>query len=230
MVIRKTGQLGTQIPAAGLDLGGQTVRPASGLRTWVQRGADRLRLVAELPAGRSEGVFPDVVPEDWALHAAGGGSLDVRDPQGRLMSRIDAPWALDANGRELPTRYVIDGRSVRQLVDTRGAAYPVVIDPSVQGGWWYFTPGYYVKYDWSGTWRLKTYINDYRSLISGLVCNFVPNVVARTTCAGLFIYVRSDMINTINSAIAHKKCFKVRLPASGGAAGLPAYDSYYVTC
>lgn len=32
------------------------------------------------------------------------------------------------------------------------------------------------------------------------------------------------------STIANKKCYKVRLPASGGIQALPAYDSYSVTC
>ncbi|WP_433832319.1 hypothetical protein ACQP2E_15825 [Actinoplanes sp. CA-015351] len=44
--------------------------------------------------------------------------------------RIDTPWAVDANGTELPTTYSVNGTTLSQTVDTRGAAFPVVADPA----------------------------------------------------------------------------------------------------
>ncbi|MEU8515602.1 hypothetical protein AB0C76_29100 [Kitasatospora sp. NPDC048722] len=64
-----------------------------------------------------------------------GGVLLVDRTTGRADSRISAPWAYDANGRALPTRYTVDGDTVTQHVDTRGAAFPVVADPHYTWGW-----------------------------------------------------------------------------------------------
>ena len=230
MVITKTGRLGDEIPVHGADLPGMKVKPAKGLRTWLQRDNAGLRLIAQLDEGQSEGTFEDLIPEHWVFEHEADGSLRILDEDRRLQGRVEAPWAVDADGRGLPTHYEVRGQDLRQEVDTHGASFPVVMDPTVTTGWWYVTPVYYIKYDWSGTWKLKNYIDDNRTLIAALVCNFIPNNVARTTCQALFILVRTDVINTVNAAIAARKCFKVRMPATGGALALPAYDSYYVAC
>ncbi|MEE1788636.1 hypothetical protein PUR71_37900 [Streptomyces sp. SP17BM10] len=64
-----------------------------------------------------------------------GGVLLVDQATGRADSRISAPWAYDAKGRPLPTSYTVDGDTVTQHVDTRGAAFPVVADPHYTWGW-----------------------------------------------------------------------------------------------
>ncbi|WP_457254699.1 hypothetical protein [Pedococcus sp. P5_B7] len=227
----KTGQVGQAVPPSGLERGGHKIKPAKGLKTWVQTEGSNVRLVARLTEGQSSGVFEDVVPEDWTIHEAVDGAFDVRDADGRATgTRILAPWAVDAVGRALPTHFEVRGQSLRQVVDTTDAVYPVVMDPTVTSGWYYFTPVAYIKFNWSETWKLKAYINDNRTLVAGLICNFLPDPISRTTCQAIFILVRADIISTVDSAIAHGKCYKVRMPTTGGAAGLAAYDSYYVTC
>ena len=47
-----------------------------------------------------------------------------------VLLHIPAPWAVDASGAALPTRYEITGDTVTQVVDTRGARFPVVADPA----------------------------------------------------------------------------------------------------
>lgn len=42
---------------------------------------------------------------------------------------IEKPWAVDAAGKQLPTRYEVQGTTLSQIVDTTGATYPVVADP-----------------------------------------------------------------------------------------------------
>lgn len=59
------------------------------------------------------------------------GSVSVSDGE-NFLGGIDAPWAVDADGRSLPTRYEISGSTLTQIVDTTGAAFPVVADPTVQ--------------------------------------------------------------------------------------------------
>lgn len=48
---------------------------------------------------------------------------------------IDAPWAKDANGEDVPTRYRLEGDTLVQTVDTNDStAYPVVADPKFDWG------------------------------------------------------------------------------------------------
>jgi hypothetical protein len=50
----------------------------------------------------------------------------------RIVADINAPWAKDADGNDVPTHYVADGSTLTQVVSHRGAAtaYPVVADPT----------------------------------------------------------------------------------------------------
>lgn len=57
------------------------------------------------------------------LRLAGGGTL-----------RYGAPTAVDASGRALPARLRLGRASIDVLVEARGAAYPLTVDPLVQGG------------------------------------------------------------------------------------------------
>ncbi|OSP08769.1 hypothetical protein B7W94_03790 [Microbacterium sp. LEMMJ01] len=59
------------------------------------------------------------------------GSVSVSDADG-FLGGIDAPWAIDAAGQSLPTHYEISGSTLTQIVDTTGANFPVVADPTVQ--------------------------------------------------------------------------------------------------
>lgn len=53
--------------------------------------------------------------------------------EGALTGVVDVPWAKDANGLDVPTRYEIEGDALIQVIDHASGnyAYPVVADP-----WW----------------------------------------------------------------------------------------------
>ncbi len=53
---------------------------------------------------------------------------------GRTSLRYGALIATDARGRTLASRLALSGRSIRLSVDTRGARYPLRIDPLIQAG------------------------------------------------------------------------------------------------
>lgn len=67
-----------------------------------------------------------------ALLEKDGDRVLVRDSQGSLMNSIAPAWAVDAQGVAVPTRYEIDGSSLVQIVEHKGAAYPVVADPAAE--------------------------------------------------------------------------------------------------
>ncbi|MCJ1706463.1 hypothetical protein [Microbacterium sp. VKM Ac-2923] len=104
-----------------------------------------------VPAVRSNGVLQVMSVMDDAASptaftyevAAGDGSslvalpdggVIVLDSDGQEAAMVAPPWALDAEGRSIPTRYEIDGERLTQVVDTAAAAdvaYPVVADPGI---------------------------------------------------------------------------------------------------
>lgn len=59
------------------------------------------------------------------------GSVSISDGE-RFLGGIDAPWAVDSDGRSLPTHYEVSGATLTQIVDTTDATFPVVADPTIQ--------------------------------------------------------------------------------------------------
>lgn len=73
------------------------------------------------------------------LSLAPNGGVQVSDTSDGDLGFIDPPWAMDADGNTVPTRYEIEGNRLVQIVEHHGAAYPVVADPSFQGDCGYLT-------------------------------------------------------------------------------------------
>lgn len=73
------------------------------------------------------------IPSGSSWKAVKSGGLELTNRSGEVLAIIGTPWAIDANGKELPTKFAIDGEKITQIVDTEGAAFPVVSDPSL---WW----------------------------------------------------------------------------------------------
>lgn len=236
LIAVKTGAVGRELPAGGVrhEKTGYLMQPArSGgrlLRTWVQQVGEGVRFVAALDPGQSQALYPDFVPEDMTMRLLEDGTIEVSDPSGRVAGLIAAPWAVDATGRSLPTRYVISGRAVIQLIDVKDARYPIVADPWVTTGWWYTTPVYYVELSRAETLSLRSAVNSDASSAPALLCGYIPSTTGRIVCGATYILMKADVKSTVNEAVAVGKCYKVRLPASAGAVALPAYDSYYKTC
>ncbi|MWA07914.1 hypothetical protein [Streptomyces sp. BA2] len=61
---------------------------------------------------------------------------EIGDETAVAIGTIDAPWAKDAGGRDLPTNYKLEGNTLVQSIETNsGTAFPVVADPKVTWGW-----------------------------------------------------------------------------------------------
>ena len=96
-------------------------------------------------------------PEDFKMERLPTGALVVLDAANQAALTIDAPWARDAAGRDIPTHFEVDGATVTQVVEHRGLdlAYPVVADPNAytdkemqsgtsgDGRYWILRRGYY---------------------------------------------------------------------------------------
>lgn len=100
-------------------------------------GSIRAQAVIQVPDAPTTYNYDLGLPEGVALQTqTTGGILLVSD--GVEVGQIEAPWAIDANGRRLPTHYAVVGNRVTQVVDHAGreVAYPVVSDPKLRWNGW----------------------------------------------------------------------------------------------
>ncbi|WP_370291255.1 hypothetical protein [Nocardioides sp.] len=88
------------------------------------------RLVAD-DDGTVDLVAPSVDAVDAA--AAGAGAEAAGEA---VVGEFAAPWALDATGAPVPTRYEVRGMTLLQTVTpTESTVYPITADPSFKVGW-----------------------------------------------------------------------------------------------
>lgn len=73
--------------------------------------------------------FALTLPAGATLHRTSSGGFLVLNRASQAVGFIAAPWAVDAQGKRLPTHYTAEGSIIVQSIDTRGAAYPIVADP-----------------------------------------------------------------------------------------------------
>lgn len=72
--------------------------------------------------------------EDNSLQLQDDGSVIVYGADGTQTNYILAPWAKDAEGKDLDTYYTLEGNALKQHIDLSDAAFPVIADPSTGCG------------------------------------------------------------------------------------------------
>lgn len=111
---------------------------AQELNTGKISGADgRILLVIGGPQAPTRYEFGTTLPEGASLIPTPDGGVEVVDAAGEAIAFIEPPWAIDASGAPVATHFKVRGETLLQIIDHRGAEYPVVADPSVQSdcGW-----------------------------------------------------------------------------------------------
>lgn len=99
----------------------------------VQKTAAGARALVEIVGSEAPERYTFPMGGDAArLRSDADGSVDVLDADGTMIGAIAAPWAIDADGRSVPTSFEVVGTSLVQVVEHVGAdfAYPLVADPS----------------------------------------------------------------------------------------------------
>jgi sugar lactone lactonase YvrE len=112
----------------------------TGVETYTQlRSAD---------APRSE-VFDLEIPQGAQLRADGRGGAEVVDAAGAVLLSISMPWAVDAEGEQVPAELEVAGSSITVTVDPPAeATYPILVDPLFESYNW-STNGIAGQSDWS---------------------------------------------------------------------------------
>ncbi|MDH6181579.1 hypothetical protein M2152_001761 [Microbacteriaceae bacterium SG_E_30_P1] len=95
-----------------------------------------LQILSVLDDERSPTAFsyPISATAAVALVEIPGGGVAAIDDAGDAVIEIEAPWALDSRGRDVPTRFAIDGMTLTQTIDTSSLTpddFPVVADPAI---------------------------------------------------------------------------------------------------
>ena len=97
-------------------------------------GSVQIATVIDSAAAPTEYAYPITLPPGASLQPAEGGGATITDADGVAIAGIQAPWAKDAAGMDVPTSFRIVGDTLTQVVDLSSPtlAFPVVADPS----WW----------------------------------------------------------------------------------------------
>lgn len=104
---------------------------------YVQPLMNGVRLLTALtgPAAGSEFDYTFDLPDGTTRTQLPDGDTLLADAAHHYIGTLAAPWARDAAGRELPTRYEWSGDTLTQHVDLDAqTAYPVLLDPN-----WYYS-------------------------------------------------------------------------------------------
>lgn len=138
-----------------------------------------------------DGAVPALQPDGTVI------LTDAADPNGEPVGLVEAPWAKDATGKDVPTRYVVEGATLVQHVDHQSGdyEYPVVADPKYTFGW----RSIKVKFSSAETnWIANTSVT-----AAGLECaRKFKNIYATPLC--LAIIVGSKAL--ANKAKKNKQC------------------------
>ena len=85
--------------------------------------------------------FPMKLNQGDYIVSNANGSLTVNDKENNKLLTVLKPWARDKNGKTLNTYYKVNQTGFEQVIDSEGAEFPVVADPTwcgnqIQSVWW----------------------------------------------------------------------------------------------
>jgi hypothetical protein len=153
------------------------------------------------------------------LVAAADGSVQLVD-SGVVIAELGNPWARDADGRPVPTHYVVAGDSVVQVIDHKGSgfAYPIVADPLLK----WFPWGYAIKFTKAETKRIAATASDSAAL--SVMCGLIASAPGAVACGLAGLIVTRVSTSYVRGIVARKHCLQINY-----AWALPPLY-YEVTC
>ena len=207
-VIQSGGQVTTKTPG-GIDLAvpvGKVTKAAEGT---IVEGDGQSEFVFQNIGG---GIYRASVhisspndPEQYEFNVKGAshllklfdGSVQAFNAEGQLVAEIETPWAIDKNGKDVPTYYKTDGATLTQVVEHQKGnyGYGITADPRVKLKWF----GYEVKFNRQETAALAGAGTGSGALASRLVAG--PAGVGLAV-AGIVVAAHAA------AALAEHKCLK----------------------
>lgn len=222
------GELGMQVPGSAsnrrVDLAGVPAHLFRGegepvLSTAVQEavlttfetpeGAQTLIQIASSAASR-EYRFPLDIPAGGEAALASDGSVIVYGRDGEVVGSYATPWAIDANGVDVPTDFRLEGNVLVQTVRfTASTVFPVTADPDYGTVWW----GWYIRWTKAETKRAASVAGDAQAFVGVLSggCGFIP-VPAGPACGIIVNASAWGWAWRVRDAAARGKCLALNIP------------------
>ncbi|PRH80791.1 hypothetical protein C6N75_02170 [Streptomyces solincola] len=144
------------------------------------------------------------LPDDATLSPDGDGGYEILRPLGGggfiTAGTIDAPWAKDADGAPVPTRYRLEGTTLVQEIDTDAdTTFPVVADPKYT--WGIVTGTAYMNR--AETRKIATY-----GAMGGLAAGTLPPPL------NVLYSINATLVTAkASSANSAKQCLKIKFAA-----------------
>jgi hypothetical protein len=211
---------------------GTVVQQGRDVSTAVQVLADghvRALVTMENDKAPKSYAFGFELPAGLALRASKtDGGVDIVSEDGSFVAgKIAAPWAKDANGRDLPTSYAVEGATITQHIETTGAKFPVVADPDYvyNCGWtscnWTFTRWYTANVMYPAI----TGAGSIAGAFSGaMMCGKLPGPAAVGCVAWVTVNYMQAYWYVIN-AKAKNQCFVARFQYVGVVSPINAFST-----
>lgn len=140
----------------------------------------------QIPAGMSAVTHDD---GSVSLYSAGDDNAE-KAPAKDAAAFFDAPWAKDANGKDVPTSYKVVGNKIVQNVEfSSTSAFPIVIDPGF----------------WSTTWK----ITKCAAAIAGVIATLTPVGSSARVLTAIRLVKRIGIKKTANLIKTYAKRRKV---------------------
>lgn len=118
-------------------------------------GGIRINTVIAGPNAPQRYTYPLGLPPGAKIVKDGDGLL-LFDANGASMGSLNAPWAIDAAGRQVPTHYEVKATTVTQVIEHGpGTTYPVVADPE----YWPPVTIWWPRDQVESAWRVLGYQN-----------------------------------------------------------------------
>lgn len=160
-----------------------------------------LRVITTIPSLNSEHEFQYTVDNTFTVSEDGEGGVliyrfsdNVSNPEEEQVELISVapPWAVDANGNEVPTHYQVSENTITQVVEkSNEIVYPVTADPT----WEWYDFAYGAGWNKRETRELAQYGS------ASALCAFLPRGFAEFCGLG----AASWIINT-NRAVTRGGC------------------------
>ena len=207
-----TTAAGPEVTSAGVTIEGDDSAVARNTSAGAQ-------VIDVLYDGETSTSFSVDAPEGYQLEQVGDvvgivrhvveGEGDNATESLLIHGTFEEPWAVDANGEELPTNYEVVGDTLVQTVDTAGAEYPIVADPTLKKGDF--------KFEWSiwSPWSVEMEANKRGS-------NVIANGGLPVACAAIvFLPVAGPALAAVcaadiglaNIALSYNYCLKANFNA-----------------
>lgn len=163
--------------------------------------------------------FPFKAPSGAKVQLTKDGGARVVLGDGSLAASIPAPWAQDAAGKPVATRFRVEGNSLIQEISHRaaGTTYPVLADPRIyRCDGWTSTCVLLSKKETKRVARLAAEGKALEVFITGL-CAIAGGPVGVAACAATVVLVADKLRKTFRRAAKKGKCVELHFFGVGGA-------------